>query len=214
VKSWAATSRDRWLARLALAAAALAFGAQAAEAHLVSTGVGPVYDGMAHFALTPEDIIPTVGMALLAGLRGPAHGRAALFALPSGWLVGGVVGEALGVPWGDSASALSMLAIGGLVALDAPLAPGLVLVIAGFVGALHGYGDGSSNPLDGNGIASLVGMVIAATVAFTVAAGLALPLRTRVARTAMRVIGSWIAAAGLLLLGWSLREGLIFSRIR
>ena len=47
---------------------------------MITTGLGPVYDGVAHFALTPEDSIPVAGLAVLAGLRGPAHGRLALFA--------------------------------------------------------------------------------------------------------------------------------------
>ena len=46
---------------------------------MITTGLGPVYDGVAHFALTPEDSIPVAGLAVLAGLRGPARGRRALF---------------------------------------------------------------------------------------------------------------------------------------
>ena len=61
----------------------------AAQAHLVTTGLGPVYDGAAHFVLSPEDLVPLLALALLAGLRGPAAGRAALFAVTVFWLVGG-----------------------------------------------------------------------------------------------------------------------------
>jgi urease accessory protein len=199
------TTAGRRLVSLSLVVAVLTAGSRAAEAHLVSSGMGPVYDGMAHVALTPEDVIPVIGLALLAGLRGPAQGRAAIFALPSGWLFGGVAGGALGIAWSDGVSAASMLAIGGLAALDAPLAPGVIAAIAGAVGVLHGYADGSSIQLDRNGLASLFGMVVTVSAAFALAVGLVLPLRSRVVRTAMRVIGSWIAAAGLLLLGWSIR---------
>ena len=41
-----------------------------AAAHLVTTGMGPVYDGIGHLLLTPEDLVPAVAMALYAGLRG------------------------------------------------------------------------------------------------------------------------------------------------
>ena len=41
-----------------------------AAAHLNSTGMGPIYDGLLHFLPSPEDIIPVFGLALLAGLRG------------------------------------------------------------------------------------------------------------------------------------------------
>ncbi len=41
-----------------------------AEAHLVTTGLGPVYDGVGHLMLTPEDLVPVIALALFAGLRG------------------------------------------------------------------------------------------------------------------------------------------------
>ena len=41
-----------------------------AEAHLNSTGMGPVYDGLMHFLASPEDLAPVLALALLAGLRG------------------------------------------------------------------------------------------------------------------------------------------------
>ena len=62
---------------------ALASCPSGAEAHLVTTGLGPLYDGLLHFALTPEDLVPVLALALLAGLRGVTHGRRALFVLPS-----------------------------------------------------------------------------------------------------------------------------------
>src|SRR5437764_12664206 len=45
-----------------------------ADAHLNSTGVGPFYDGLMHFLMSPEDIVPVLALALLAGLRGAAYG--------------------------------------------------------------------------------------------------------------------------------------------
>ena len=33
------------------------------HAHLVNTGLGPVYDGVSHFALTPEDLLPALALA-------------------------------------------------------------------------------------------------------------------------------------------------------
>lgn len=45
----------------------LALASRGAEAHLVTTGLGPVYDGAAHFALSPEGHVPILGAALVAG---------------------------------------------------------------------------------------------------------------------------------------------------
>src|SRR5262245_51625961 len=67
--------------------------------HLVTTGLGPVYDGIGHLLLSPTDYVPVIAISLLAGLRGPAAGRWTLFALPAAWLVGGIVGiNSTGVP--------------------------------------------------------------------------------------------------------------------
>src|SRR3974390_837844 len=63
-----------------------------AQAHLNSTGMGPLYDGLMHFLLSPEDFVPVLALALLAGLRGASHGRRALFTLPAAWFLGGLLG--------------------------------------------------------------------------------------------------------------------------
>ena len=78
-----------------------------AEAHLITTGLGSVYDGVAHLALSPEDLVPVAGLAVLAGLRGPAHGRWALFVLPVFWLVGGAAGLLMARPASNFAAAIS-----------------------------------------------------------------------------------------------------------
>jgi len=65
-----------------------------ASAHLVTTGLGPVYDGIGHLVMTPEDLVPALAIALFAGLRGAAPGRRALFVLPLAWFVGGLLGIA------------------------------------------------------------------------------------------------------------------------
>ena len=73
-------------------AAVLALGCGSADAHLEATGMGPVYDGLLHFLTSPEDLVPVLALALLAGLRGAAYGRRALFTLPAAWLFGSLAG--------------------------------------------------------------------------------------------------------------------------
>jgi len=53
-----------------IAAFGLLFWTSYASAHLVTTGLGPVYDGIGHLVLTPEDFVPVLAIALFAGLRG------------------------------------------------------------------------------------------------------------------------------------------------
>jgi urease accessory protein len=203
----AAAGASRRIGASALACLTLLLRADQAEAHLVSTGFGPVYDGIAHFGLTLEDLVPVLGLALLGGLRGPAQGRAALLALPIFWLAGGIAGQLAGRPAGELLTAASFLAVGGLVAADAPLAPWAVAMLTSALAAERGYANGSALPADRTGLLVLLGSVAAASWAFALATAIVLPLRSRVARTAVRACGSWIAAAGLLVLGWSLRRG-------
>jgi urease accessory protein len=195
-----ACGRVLWIAACLLALPATS------HAHLVTTGLGPFYDGVSHFALTPEDLLPALALALLAGQRGSRAGRLALAALPGAWLAGGLVGLAL--PGAAPAAALttaSFLATGGLVAAEAPLAPAWIGALAGALGILHGYANGAALAGAPPGFPGLAGIVAALFVLVALAASIVVALRAPWARVAVRVAGSWIAAVGLLVLGWSLR---------
>src|SRR5271163_3927651 len=99
------------------------FCVSSAEAHLVSTGIGPFYDGIGHFFLSPDDLIPAVALAMLAGQRGPSVGGWALWTLPAAWGVGGMIGLFSGIPLfsGEICSSSSFIVLGGLVAADLAL---------------------------------------------------------------------------------------------
>jgi hydrogenase/urease accessory protein HupE len=196
----------RGLLRALPAAAAVLLVAPPSHAHLVNTGLGPFYDGVSHFALTPEDLLPALALALLAGQRGSRAGRQALFALPLAWLAGGLAG--LAIPTIQSATALttvSFLALGGLVAAEARLRDEWVTALAAVVGLLHGYLNGAAMSLARLGTLGLVGIVATLFVVVAVAAALVVTIRAPAGRIAVRVAGSWIVAIGLLLLGWSFR---------
>ena len=77
---------------LALGTLGCALLPTAADAHLVTTGLGPVYDGVSHVLVSPDDLVPIFAMALVAGLNGPLASRRTLFVLTGSWLVGGVAG--------------------------------------------------------------------------------------------------------------------------
>ena len=64
----------------------------------MTTGLGPIYDGISHFLISPEDLVPTFVLALLAGQNGPEAGRKVLFILPASWLAGGLLGLAFHCP--------------------------------------------------------------------------------------------------------------------
>jgi hydrogenase/urease accessory protein HupE len=172
----------------------------------MTTGLGPVYDGISHLFLTFDDLLPVVAMALLAGLNGPAAGRRALFILPAAWLAGGVAGFATGVaPLPAGITSLSLLALGILTAADLKLAPAAVTALAAALGMVHGWLNGAAIALAGREATGLFGIAGAIFLLVALVSALVVSLRRPWTRIAVRVAGSWIAAIGLLLLGWSLR---------
>lgn len=188
----------------ALGAGALLLGPAAAHAHLVNTGLGPVLDGVSHLFLSFDDLLPVVAMALLAGLNGPVAGRRALFTLPVAWLAGGIAGHASGWSPPPGITSLSLLALGILTAADRRLAPLVIVLIAAAFGLLHGWLNGAAIAAAGREVIGLAGIAGAVFVLVALFAAPVARLEVRWARIALRVAGSWIAAVGLLYLGWIL----------
>lgn len=177
-----------------------------ARAHLNSTGMGPVYDGVMHFVTSPEDLVPVLALALLAGLRGAGQGRRTLLVLPTAWLVGGLAGlfasAATGSPF---LSAAWFLLLGGLVATDTRLPLGATTALAALLGLQHGWQNGSGMGQLGAAFVALLGLSSSVFILAALGSALVVSLHARWTRVAVRVAGSWIAASGLLLLGWAAR---------
>ncbi|HVP54827.1 MAG TPA: HupE/UreJ family protein [Candidatus Eisenbacteria bacterium] len=180
----------------------------AAEAHLNSTGMGPIYDGLMHFLMSPEDLVPVLALALLSGLRGATYGRRTLFVLPAAWLLGGSIGLAASASNGSAIiSAVWFLLVGGLLAADAKLSLRVTTALAVMLGLYHGYLNGAGLGLSISSAAVLLGLIFAVFVLIALAAAFVVQLQASWARIAVRVAGSWIFASGLLLMGWAMRSG-------
>ena len=189
-----------WGGGLLLAATMISF-TRGAQAHLVTTGLGPVYNSIAHFALSLEDFVAVGGLALLAGLRGPTHGRWSLFIIPFFWFLSAAVpGHTFKVHVTALIPAAALLIVGALVAVDTRLPVSGVTVLAAIVGLIHGCSNGIWLPGDRAGLLMLAGIVAAVFTFLALLVGLVLPLRSQFARLAVRICGSSVAAAGLLLL--------------
>ncbi len=185
----------------------LAFFPIPAHAHLNTTGMGPIYDGLMHFVLSPEDVVPVIALALLAGLRGTAYGRGALFVLPAAWLLGGLIGLAATTSVTPILTTVSFLVFGGLVAADSKLSLRAMTALAALLGLVHGFLNGAAMGQPGVGAIALLGLVFAVFVLVALLASFVVSLRWPWTRIAVRVAGSWIVAFGLLLLGWTVRKG-------
>jgi len=73
------------------------------------------------------------------------------------------------------------------------------------VGLLHGWLNGAGIAESQREALGLAGIASAIFVLVAIASAFVVSLRVDWMRVAVRVAGSWVAAIGLLMLGWSLR---------
>jgi hydrogenase/urease accessory protein HupE len=106
-----------------------------------------------------------------------------------------------------AATAVSLVVVGALVAWSPRLRDSATAALAAVVGGFHGYLNGSLRAAGGIELEGVIGVAATVFVLAALAAALAASLRGATSRIVVRVAGSWIAAIGLLLLGWSLRPG-------
>jgi hypothetical protein len=187
-------------------AALSALAASPVHAHLVETGFGAFYDGLAHVAVTPADLLIVVAIALLAGQHGRGAARLAMFAMPIAWLAGGLVGAR----WLEAAAwplwtTLTFALAGALVAVNAKVRDAGVALLAVVAGLLHGLDNGATLGPGGSAPLALVGASTAIFCATAILSAEVTALPAGWPRVAVRIAGSWIAAAGLLMLGWLAR---------
>ena len=180
--------------------------ARPAQAHLMTTGLGPFYDGLTHLLVSPEYLLPMIALALLAGLHGPRFGRAVLFALPAAWLAGSgaglLVAPHVTVP---VATAAVTIVVGGMVAAGRPLPLALVTGFAIVVGVLAGGLNGIELVTTGASPLAAAGSAAALFVVVSLVTGQVASVRAAWSRIAVQIAGSWIAAIGLFMLGWAVR---------
>jgi hypothetical protein len=155
--------------------------------------------------------LPVAALAFHAGLRGPLQSRTLLAALPLAWFAGGLLmwltTPHLPPTLLPAASALIMMAIGGLLAANPELDARSCVGAAAILGLIRGAADLAGASSDPVSLLDLFGMCTAVFGLYALAVSVTLPLRRFWMIVATRVAGSWIAAAGLLLAGWIIRYG-------
>jgi len=166
--------------------------------------LGPVYDGIGHLVMTSEDLIPILAIALFAGLRGAASGRRALFVLPLAWFLGGLLGVTIGGLPALPVPAISFLILGLLVAADLNLSQKSFTVVVVGVGIVHRALNGAALG-EGAGILELIGIMASLFVIVTLVSAFIVSLKQPWTRFVVLVVGSWVAATGMLMFGWVMR---------
>jgi urease accessory protein len=183
-----------------------------AQAHLIATGMGPVFDGISHFALSPEDFLPVIALAFFAGLRGARHARSLSWAIPLAWFAGGLLAMANVTPPGivlSATAAVLFLLVGGLLAANVGVSIAMCLAVGGLLGLSRGLADFAQVIAGSAPFLMLLGICATIFVVFAIAASVTLPLERPWMIVAARVWGSWLAALGLLMSGWIWRYGAV-----
>jgi urease accessory protein len=173
-----------------------------ALAHSVSKRLGDFYGGMLHPLTALEHLLPILGLSLLAGQQGPRRARWVLLLFPAGLLAGamlsGYVEPAWLVTWFNR---LTFVAVGILVAAAARLP----LPVLGTTAFVLGLSHGVENTVDiSSSIAMhlfVPGVVVSGIAMVAIFAAIAVFLEVPWQRIAIRVVGSWIAAIGILVIG-------------
>lgn len=176
-------------------------------AHLVQTGFGGFYDGLAHWASSPRDVLVVVALALLAGLTEERRARVLVLSLPTAWFVAGLVGLRL-PPTADLTLATigTVGTVATLVALERLPAPSVCTLLACACGVVHGLDNGLALAGAERPLLDLAGATTAVSLALLLLTAAALRLPQAPAwRIALRVGGSWLTATAILMLAWQLR---------
>lgn len=104
------------------------------------------------------------------------------------------------LPGVDMVDALSFVALGLLVAAALTLPLALTVALGLLLGLGHGYANGGAMEPDSAVHLFVLGVATMGTVTVTMMAALVVSLERDWQRIAVRVVGSWIAAIGLMML--------------
>jgi hydrogenase/urease accessory protein HupE len=162
---------------------------------------------MAQLVLQPSQLLLVLGLVLLAAQGGAACRDRLPLLLPGAWLLGGLVGQGLGVEQLQAVACTALVtAIGLLTALGVRLGPWAFLLVCAGTAMPVALVTGSAMAGHRDAVAALLGQVVAIAVLVAVLLLPLAPPQPRWLAIGLRVAGSWIAAAGLMMLAWLARH--------
>jgi urease accessory protein len=200
-----------WFAFTSIATAALIASAQTADAHIVASRLGDFYTGALHPLTDLQDLILWAAMGMLAGSLGASKGRWLVLAFPLGLLAGLGLGRATGfVSAGPAADAGMILVLGLLLAAAVRMPTALLCAIAFGLAVMRGAANAGDLGPETNRLLFAAGLACAGYVAITLTMAVTLAFRRPEAGASMawrgiaiRAFGGWIAAIGLMMVGFA-----------
>jgi urease accessory protein len=198
-------------AHTSIVIATLVASAQAADAHIVASRLGDFYTGALHPLTDLQDLILWVAMGVLAGSLGAAKGRWLVLVFPLGLLAGLILQRASGsVSPVPAADAGMILVLGLLLAASARIPTAMLCVIAFGLAVMRGAANAGDVGPDTNLLLFAAGLACVGYAAITLTMAVTLAFRRPDAGASMawrgiaiRALGGWIAAIGLMMVGFA-----------
>lgn len=175
-----------------------------ADAHPIK-GVGDFYAGMLHPLTALEFLLPWIALALFAGQQGRKAALLTLGIFPLALMSGAVLALIVPLPaWVPeiNLALIPLLGLGVALALSCPSIVTALLVTV--VGLLHGLANGSEITAAMSPWRFIPGLAAVAILVLTYGIGLVRSLEKPWTGIAVRVAGSWIAAAGIMVCAFKL----------
>jgi len=195
--------------RACISVATLFISTVAADAHIVASRLGDFYTGALHPLTDLQDLLLWTAVGVLAASLGASRGRWLVLLFPLGLLAGLASNRAFGmVSEGAAVDAGIVLMLGLLLAAEARIPAVLLCSIAFGLAAMRGAANAGDVRPETNQLLYAAGLVCAGYAAITLVMALTLTFRRAEAGASMawrgiaiRAVGGWIAAIGMMMLG-------------
>lgn len=172
-----------------------------------SIAIGDFYAGLIHPVSHTEQALAVLAAGLLIGQMTAGLAWPAARAFFASVLAGSVLGLLdLGLPWYAVVVTLSLVMLGSLVALQARLPAKLASAVCLFFGLAVGYANGAQMLENLKmPIFYLGGLMVCVGLMLLYSSQVVRRFRAPWSQVGVRVVGSWIAAAGVLMLAIQLK---------
>jgi urease accessory protein len=190
-----------WMTRAARLFLVIGLLSSAAFAHPMK-GVGDFYAGMLHPLITIETLLPLLGISLLAGQQSRETAIKMLAAFPAALALGSAL--ILFRPLPARLATLELLitaSLGLLIALGRRIPDWIPIALSVLIGLSIGWSNSVEITGDVSAVRFVAGLAIVGLLITTYGIGLVRRLKLEWMQIAVRVVGSWLAAVGILVLG-------------
>lgn len=178
-----------------------------AEAHSPINGLGTFYNYMLHPLVVPPHALILIGSALMLGQQGRSRARIGLMALCIAFAAGQVGAKAFAVDGvREQVLLLGALIIGSAVSIDRPMPTPLIALAAAGVGLAIGLDSTIDIAGQRESLLGIAGLSVGVLYLVIVIAGSTVGFTKLWQRVGVRIVGSWIVAASVMVLTLSFAD--------